>query len=169
MAQIQLRWMALVFAGVALLAAPQNKTPAVADPSQYVGTETCMSCHEEIGAGFAQNPHGKAARTKARPQWRGCEECHGAGRSHAEAGDPERIVRPQALTRGEASRLCLQCHGHDRAKEPGALVHAQHPNIQAGCLDCHSQHFSSAPHLLRMAEPKLCATCHAGGKPTATK
>jgi predicted CXXCH cytochrome family protein len=167
MAQFQLRWMALVFAGVALLAAPQNKTPVAEDPSQYVGTETCMSCHEEIGAGFAQNPHGKAARTKAGAQWRGCEECHGAGRSHAEAGDPGNIVRPQALTRADATKLCLRCH--EPAKGPGVHVHAEHANTKAGCLDCHSQHFSSAPHLLRMAETKLCTTCHAGGTPTAAK
>jgi len=159
--------MALVFAGVALLAAPQNKTPAAEESSQYVGTETCMSCHEEIGAGFAQNPHGKAARTKAGAQWRGCEECHGAGRSHAEAGDPGNIVRPQALTRADAVKLCLRCH--EQAKGPGVRLHAQHANMKAGCLDCHSQHFSSAAHLLRMAETKLCATCHAGGKPTAAK
>src|SRR5690242_10826545 len=56
-----------------------------ADTSQYVGTETCKSCHEDMGTSFDKGPHWKTLNDKHGPQWQGCESCHGPGKAHAES------------------------------------------------------------------------------------
>ena len=135
-----------------------DQTPV--DPAQYVGTETCKGCHEEVGTRFSKNPHAAMQSKHQGPQWQGCEACHGPGRSHAEAGDPSDIVRFEQLSRAEISRTCFRCHDFRANKSPGKLVHSQHPSNDVGCLECHSQHSSVAPHLLKAAQAELCASCH---------
>src|SRR6478672_3558609 len=51
-----------------------------ADPSQYVGTDTCKTCHEDIGKTFDKGPHWKTLNDKHGVQWQGCEACHGPGK-----------------------------------------------------------------------------------------
>ena len=52
------------------------------DPTLYVGSETCKTCHEEIYSAFASTPHFATtmdAKLDAHkgPEWHGCEACHG--------------------------------------------------------------------------------------------
>lgn len=113
-----------------------------ADPAEFVGVETCRSCHEKEGKSYDKGPHSKLTAAKAKgPQWQGCEACHGPGREHAESGDPSNIIRFAALTREEASRRCLRCHeasrGHANLHRSGTI------NAKSGCLDCHSIHGAS--------------------------
>jgi predicted CXXCH cytochrome family protein len=137
---------------------------AAVDPTQYVGTETCKGCHEEIGTGFAKNPHSRMQAKHQGPQWQGCEACHGPGRSHTEAGDPANIIRFEQLSRAEISKTCLRCHDLTTNRGPGKLLHSRHPSNDFGCLECHSQHSSAAPHLLKAAQSELCTSCHSGRK-----
>src|SRR2546421_3210619 len=59
-----------------------------ADPSQYVGTDTCKTCHEDIGKTYDRGPHWKTMLDKHHGvEWQGCEACHGPGKEHAESGD----------------------------------------------------------------------------------
>ena len=58
--------LSLVVVGAAAKAAPANGSKAdtqakQADSSQYVGSETCATCHEEAAKKFADNPHTKIA------------------------------------------------------------------------------------------------------------
>ena|SRR5437764_15151012 len=55
--------------------APQEADYHKADPSQYVGSDTCKTCHEEQGKSFERGPHWKTNLAKHQgPQWQGCEE-----------------------------------------------------------------------------------------------
>jgi hypothetical protein len=72
------------------------------DASQYVGTDTCKTCHEEIGKSYDQGPHWKTMLDKRHgPEWQGCEACHGPGKEHAESGgDVTKIISFKKLSPG---------------------------------------------------------------------
>ncbi|HWX55706.1 MAG TPA: cytochrome c3 family protein [Verrucomicrobiae bacterium] len=157
--QLELRWTALMLLCAALLAPGQSrsqKTEQPADPSQYVGTETCKSCHEDKSA------HARPQEKRPGQQWQGCEACHGPGKRHAEAGDPENIIRFETLSRHEAVQICSRCHAP--VKGHSALLHSQHAKTTISCLDCHSQHSAAAPHLLKTVASRLCTSCHLAPK-----
>jgi hypothetical protein len=67
--------------------AQSHKYVRPTDPSLYVGTEVCKTCHEDIYNHFATGPHfvttieSKLDAQKG-PEWHGCESCHGPGKEH---------------------------------------------------------------------------------------
>src|SRR5438046_1676976 len=63
-------------------AAEQAKDAAAAD---FVGSDTCAGCHEEVAKGFASNPHMKMTQTHGKSGVT-CENCHGAGKAHVNGG-----------------------------------------------------------------------------------
>ncbi|HEX4541757.1 MAG TPA: hypothetical protein VH114_01220, partial [Candidatus Acidoferrum sp.] len=60
------------------------------DPSLYVGSETCKTCHEDMPVkgffkSYEDSPHYVTTLdTKRGPEWHGCEACHGPGKEHVE-------------------------------------------------------------------------------------
>ena len=55
------------------------------DPSQYVGSDTCKTCHEDIAKTHERGPHWKTSFDKRHgPELQGCEACHGPGKEHAD-------------------------------------------------------------------------------------
>ena len=71
------------------------------DPSQYVGAETCKSCHEAETRSYDKGPHWKTALDKHHgPQWEGCEACH----------LPHGSTNSRLLRRPVVFTLCLECH-----------------------------------------------------------
>ena len=46
--------------------------------AEFVGSDTCATCHEEVSKGFATNPHTKMALMHGSSGVT-CENCHGAG------------------------------------------------------------------------------------------
>lgn len=148
---------------------PQDRDYQNSDASQYVGSETCTSCHEEIDQTFKKGPHWKTNLVKHQgPQWQGCEACHGTGKEHAESADPARIIRFPGLSREEASRRCLGCH--EFGEEHANFLRSQHLKNNVGCIDCHSIHHPLVQRpLLRAAQPQLCYTCHTDIKPDSSK
>src|SRR6185295_1167792 len=70
--------------------APAEKAPAVAVelPAGYAGAETCKACHDEAWQKFSRTKMGRLFLFQARntKESLACENCHGPGRAHAEAG-----------------------------------------------------------------------------------
>lgn len=131
-----------------------------ADASQYVGSDTCKTCHDAESHSFERGPHWKTETDKHHgPQWQGCEACHGPGKAHAESADPKLIVSFKSLSREESSRRCLACHEFD--EEHSNFLRSQHLRNNVGCTDCHSVHAPKVERqLLTAAQPTLCFGCH---------
>jgi DmsE family decaheme c-type cytochrome len=139
------------------------------DPSQYVGADTCKTCHEDVAKGYDQGPHWKTELAKHQgPEWQGCEACHGPGKAHAESADPDKIIRFGPLSREESSKRCLACH--EFGEEHSNFLRSPHLKNNVGCVDCHSVHSPKVNRqLLRAAQPALCYSCHLEVKPDFSK
>lgn len=136
----------------------QPETSA-ANPSQYVGAETCKTCHEDVYNDYMKSPHAATIGSKKGPAFQGCEGCHGPGRAHAESGDPSKIFTFKDATAKETSERCLSCH--TLGEEHSNFLRSEHMKNEVGCIQCHSPHFAKSPeHLLKASQPQLCYGCH---------
>jgi predicted CXXCH cytochrome family protein len=145
----------------------QDAAPADIDPSQYAGSQACSDCHEAAGGSFPTNPHHKTLENTRpdRPDRQGCEACHGAGKVHAESGDPDNIVRFESVSKAGTAKICSACHDLSQVKAQvkvkSSSLHASHSKADVGCLECHSIHSAKAGTvLLKSDNVKLCSTCH---------
>lgn len=156
-------------AGVALLLlfqtassnGQQAAAQAPAGKDEYVGSDTCMTCHEELyKKSFEKTPHFKTILNDGH----GCESCHGPGSEHvAGSGDVSKIIRFSDLSRQQANARCLNCHGESQEHRHASA--SSHAGNDVGCLDCHSPHHAKEPeHLLVKTQPNLCYGCHTAAK-----
>ena len=103
----------LGFTVIVSLNAQAGSAPDAVKGAEYVGTETCISCHEEQGNRFKLTSHYKVVMEKDEVLGGGCESCHGAGSLHAESMNKKDIVR-------YAPENCFNCHwGHARQRRGG--------------------------------------------------
>jgi len=115
----------------------------VAPPSiagaEFVGSESCDTCHEEITRDFRTATHARLTAEGDNAKHMGCESCHGAGSLHVQSGGAaNKIVNP-----GKNPETCFQCHLEVRAKF--TLPH-HHPVLEGkmGCSACHNPHKGDA-------------------------
>lgn len=169
-----------------VLAAGSQESPA-ALPPEYVGSDTCQACHEDLFGPFQKNPHRKI-ETEKRRGWEGraCESCHGPGSKHAETSSAADILNPAKLAPVTADRGCLKCHlnqpthlgrlagGHGRSqvvcvrchsihKGPGRLLPRQEVAVNASCASCHTSEWAEfqRPHRHKLPEGAMsCVDCH---------
>lgn len=129
------------------------------DP-QFVGSQVCQLCHQQVWSGFTGNPHFQSVALENQPAERtGCEGCHGPGRAHAMTADKSRIVRFPDLAPSAAQERCLACHGEDFGKLH--IRRSAHLTAEVGCLSCHSIHASHPDGtLLADRERDVCYGCH---------
>lgn len=142
-------------------AAPATPPPTN-QPAQYVGSETCRTCHEDIFNAFQQSPH-ELVQTDAKYRHTGnaCESCHGPGSKHAESVSPADIRNPARLRPSETDRICLTCH----LNQPTHIgrINSSHAKNQVSCIACHSIHKNGPNGLVARSEHQinaLCANCH---------
>jgi predicted CXXCH cytochrome family protein len=156
---------------------------AVASTDDFVGSETCRTCHEDQFKSFASTKH---AKIKDLSSWKdkaqGCESCHGAGKEHVEGGgDKSKIISFQNKTSKEVSETCLTCHSGNQ--EHINFRRSDHLRNNVGCTDCHTAHGPESHAtqigsisfptintdlkpgggtlaMLKQSEPQLCMTCH---------
>lgn len=131
-------------------------------PANYVGAETCATCHEEVSKGFAGNPHTKIALEHGKAGVT-CEGCHGAGKAHVDGGgDTTKIFNPAKASAKDVDATCLGCHAGTHPN----FERSPHAKAGVSCIGCHSVHASEdKEQLLKAEQPKLCFQCHTDVKP----
>ncbi|MFB3917520.1 MAG: DmsE family decaheme c-type cytochrome [Terriglobales bacterium] len=168
-----------VYAG----AAGEAKT-AAAKPNagknngDYVGTDTCITCHDLQYKHFKNTVMGKVfANPRTAAQKLGCEACHGPGKAHVEAGGgkdtiPIRFGKDSRNTAEEQNAACLTCH-----QRGNRLFWKASPHQSRGmtCVDCHQVMQNLQPTLIgearfnaplseinavKKSQPELCFQCH---------
>jgi DmsE family decaheme c-type cytochrome len=127
------------------------------DPGNYVGEETCLTCHEQQS--YKASAHALKSNPKSPAAAHGCESCHGAGKAHVDGGgDPEKILRIGTLSPQEASATCTTCHSRSNHALWDGSAHDQRG---VGCLSCHSVHQSKGGKQLKAStETGTCQGCH---------
>jgi DmsE family decaheme c-type cytochrome len=147
--------------GVDAASQSNQLSPQSKDTSQYVGSDTCKTCHEDVyKKQFENTPHFKTTLKDGH----GCESCHGPGSAHVEGGgDVSKIISFKRLSRQDAVARCLGCHGV--AHEQRRFAQSPHDNNDIGCLDCHSPHHAKdSQYLLVQRQPQLCYGCHTSAR-----
>lgn len=129
--------------------------------SQYVGADTCKTCHADVFKDVQRTRHWNSVlKLKNGAEAHSCEACHGPGAEHANSGgDKSKIfVFEGALPEAVAER-CLACHS--RKEETAHFQQSAHAGGGVSCISCHSPHFAKEPRRLLVAkEPALCYQCH---------
>jgi predicted CXXCH cytochrome family protein len=107
--------------------------------AEFVGTQECAQCHEEIVRDFKTADHAKLMAKGDNAVDMGCESCHGAGSKHVESGGAIGTI----LNPDKSAETCFQCHLDTKAQF--SLPYA-HPvlNGKMSCSDCHDPHKGSA-------------------------
>ena len=116
----------------------QDKAPAAtADPPDYVGADTCKTCHEDIYNNWEQTPHWKTLNdTRGGPSKQGCEGCHGPGAAHvAGGGDVTKIFIFKNHSAKEIDARCLTCHAS--GTQHMNAINSEHAKSDVNCISCH--------------------------------
>jgi len=146
----------------------QVKTANV-DPSQYVGAETCNTCHDDQYKSYHAGPHWQTMKdTRRGVAFQGCEGCHGPGKVHSEAPSKDNIVTFTDKNGMQASAYCLNCH--QQTSDQSNFQRSAHHRSNVGCTNCHSAHSAKVSDaLLKQTTPDLCFTCHMEVKSSFSK
>ena len=139
-------------------------TPQAADnkPAQYVGSDTCQGCHEDIFNAFQKSPHHSVETDKKRGfETKACEACHGPGSKHADSVSAADIRNPARLSPAEADKTCLTCHFNQPTHV--GRINSSHARNEVACVSCHSIHKNGPNGLVARKAADInrqCAGCH---------
>lgn len=156
-----------------------SKPAAETANSGYVGTDTCIACHDEQHKHFKNTVMGKVfANPRTATQKLGCEACHGPGQKHVDAGGgketiPIRFGKDSKNTVEEQNAVCLTCHSRGRRL---FWQGSPHQTRAMACVDCHQVMREPEPNSLsaearfnapltetravKKSQPELCLQCH---------
>jgi predicted CXXCH cytochrome family protein len=99
--------------------------------AKSVGSETCTNCHGDVSKNFQHAFH--------KQQGVECEDCHGNGSLHVEAGgDVKKIVALSKRPPEQANGVCLGCHARDEKLRH--WIGGSHSANHLRCIDCHQIH-----------------------------
>lgn len=128
----------------------------------YVGVDTCKTCHEDIFKNFQKTAHFKLTlNSHWGPKDQGCESCHGPGKAHVEGGGDKTKIRTfEGASAKQLSEACLRCHAGK--EEHNNYRRGEHWRNDVSCINCHSPHSATvtANKMLVQKEPALCLSCH---------
>ena len=128
---------------------------------EYVGSEVCQACHEDIFTAFNKNPHHVVGSVKKfGREGQACESCHGPAGKHAETASAEDIRNPAKLRAGQTDQLCLKCHLNEPTHS--GRIQSSHAKGQIACNGCHTIHKTSAALLPKRPTDinAQCSNCH---------
>jgi DmsE family decaheme c-type cytochrome len=141
---------------------PPVQKPAPPPPAAapgYVGTDTCLTCHDGMDATLTGTQHARTLNPRTPAAQQGCESCHGPGQAHVNDEAGGHILKFKSAPADVASATCLSCHNRgDHAGWEGSVHEAR----KLACTTCHSVHQpkSTAHQLVAATETQLCAKCH---------
>jgi len=158
-------------------APPQQPAPPAAQPTAppmvppglpagYVGAETCKLCHEEQFKKFETTKMGKLFLKHPRNMTErlGCENCHGPGQKHFEAGGGKGVGGMITFAKNDPTPValrnekCTSCHN----RGPHMFWKGSaHESRDVPCTGCHRvmEHTGHA-QLAKANELETCGTCH---------
>ena len=169
-------------------AAPPETQPAAQPTAQTAGAqnppgpEVCAGCHEAQVQSFTDSVHGKKGSPRSPASAGGCVVCHGDGTEHVKAGGGRGVggirnpsPRNKAMSAGEKSQICLNCHSTD--KHLAFWDAGQHKKNDVTCSNCHNPHTNrllnndkmlrvdtpaAAPYqtTVRQLPYETCVACH---------
>ena len=130
--------------------------------TEYVGTETCIECHDTY-SDPGSIPHMMAFDRNRSGNSQGCESCHGPGASHSESEDINEILsfgNKSPVTQNIKNEVCLKCHENSKL----ALWHdSAHNTRGVSCSDCHKihiKHKSITADDMETLPDDGCIKCH---------
>lgn len=131
-------FVSLVLFSSSMVSAKEEKVNELQKGAQFVGSETCALCHEEVVEGYKKSTHsGTILDAGGNVEGESCEACHGPGSLHVDsAGDKKLITRYSAEN-------CFSCHMDKRAQFQLQFHHPV-PEGRMACTDCHNVHDVSA-------------------------
>lgn len=147
----------MTFAVLLLIPSLRAKEPA--PKPEYIGSETCMECHEEVFANYKMSIHYLTEEKDFKIK--GCEACHGPGSVHVEeGGGVETIFSYKAdIPAADKTEKCLSCHS--RENKNLLFLGSDHMKGSVACSDCHQPHPPMGKDMLLTKEGyKLCLKCH---------
>jgi DmsE family decaheme c-type cytochrome len=134
------------------------------DGATYVGSETCLDCHDDVADFFQHTAHSvERAFMVPGSEAASCEACHGPGSLHVDNDGDGYIAGPTLLADVDADArrmMCTQCH------EPqGDVWHAgPHADADLDCFTCHADmvHVDTdvRPAADFRVEGEFCLQCH---------
>lgn len=140
-------------------------TPVGEPGAEFVGTETCAVCHEDIARDFHDATHALLSVKGPAADTLGCESCHGPGSLHGESGgEAALIVNPE-----DNPETCYGCHTNVRGhfslpySHPVSVGPLGMRPARMACNDCHDPHTGSS--VAFRVEPgdemnQGCTECH---------
>lgn len=143
---------------IILLVIPSLIAKEVDVQGEYVGSETCMECHEEQYKNYKMSIH--YLTEKKNLKIKGCEACHGPGSIHVEEGEIEAIFTFDAATlAADKTEKCLNCHSQENKNF--VFLGSDHMKGSVTCSDCHQAHPEMGKDMLLTKKGyKLCLSCH---------
>src|SRR6266540_30651 len=146
---------------------PAAQTAPVSLPAGYVGAETCKGCHEEAFKKFEATRMGRLFLKQPRNTTEsvGCENCHGPGQKHVEAGGGKGVGGMITFAKNDKTpvekrnAMCTTCH----TKGPHLFWQGSaHEARGVACTGCHKvmEEVSPRHQLARATEIETCGTCH---------
>ena len=133
---------------------------AWAQSGNYIGSDSCIGCHDAEGKSQHQTLHGKAQNPRTPEAAHGCETCHGPGQAHLDdPSKPDSIRRFPLMKPRDVSDTCLTCH--DRANHT-QWKGSMHDARNLSCVTCHSIHSpkSDKAQLKTTTVIATCNVCH---------